>query len=114
MARTIEISDETFEKIKDQLAEEEQIDLASLDDFVGKAFFFRTVTYHVTGKVIKRMGDFLQLEKAAWVADSGRFMQAINEGTLKEVEPVKVPVWINIKSCTDIYLWKHDLPREQK
>lgn len=81
---------------------------------VGKKYFIRTVTYHLTGKVRKISGGFLVLEEAAWIADSGRFQQAINNGTLNEVEPVDVQVFLNISSITDAFEWKHKLPRDQK
>ncbi len=113
MARTIEISDETFEKLKDQLLEDEKIDISSYDDLIGKSFFFRTVTYHLVGKVVKRFGHFMQLKDASWVADSGRFMNAIKNGILNEVEPVG-NAFINIDSVTDFFEWKHNLPKEQK
>lgn len=81
---------------------------------VGKKYYIRTVTYHVTGKVKKIAGGFLVLEDAAWIADSGRFNEAINNGTLSEVEPVDVQVYLNLNSITDGYEWKHKLPREVK
>jgi len=81
---------------------------------VGEKYFIRTVTYHATGKVKKIVGNFLVLEDAAWVADSGRFRQAIMEGTLDEVEPVDVEMYLNIESIIDAFEWKKDLPREQK
>ena len=113
MAKTLEISDETYERIKSQLLDDEKINLSSFDDFIGHNFFFRTVTYHLIGKVVKRIGHFFQLETASWVADSGRFMQAIKNGELKEVEPVGT-AFINLETVTDIFPWKHKLPTEQK
>ena len=80
----------------------------------GKAFFFRTVTYHLVGKVVaEHANGLLELDEASWVADSGRFMQAIKNGTLNEVEPVG-KAYINIKSVTDFFPWVHALPKEQK
>lgn len=113
MSRTIEISDETYEKIKTQLLDDEKVNIACYEDLVGKNFFFRTVTYHLIGKVTKRFGDFLILEGASWIADSGRFMNAIKEGNLNEVEPVGV-AFVNLKSVTDFFPWKHPLPKDQK
>lgn len=113
MAKVIEVSDETYERIKEQLGQDEQIDVSEIDDLIGKSFFFRTVTYHLVGKVIKRIGHILQLEKASWIADSGRFMQAIKNGTLSEVEPVGT-AFVNLESVTDFFPWKHRLPTEQK
>ena len=113
MTRTIEISNETYEKIKGQLLENEKIDVSTYDDLIGKSWFFRTVSYHLVGKVTKRIGSFLQLEQASWVADSGRFMNAIKEGTLNEVEPVGI-AFLNLESVTDFFPWVHALPTKQK
>jgi len=111
--KTIKISEETYEKIKEQLNENEVVDITNFDDLIGKKFLFRTVTYHVVGQVIKRLGNFLVLSSASWVADSGRFMQAIKDGTLNEVEPVG-QVFVNLETVTDFYPWVHALPTEQK
>ena len=111
--RTINISEETYEAIKGQLTEGEKLDFNSLQDLVGKSWFFRTVTYHIIGKVVKICGQFAILETASWVADSGRFMQAIKEGKLDEVEPIG-GMMLNIQTTTDIIPWIHKLPTEQK
>ncbi|NCB44474.1 MAG: hypothetical protein EOM59_17920 [Clostridia bacterium] len=111
--RTLEIGEETYEKIKAQLQEEEKCEVKTFEDFIGKSFYFRTVTYHLVGKVTNVLGHFLQLESASWVADSGRFMQAIKNGTLVEVEPVGI-AFVNLESVTDFFPWKNELPTEQK
>lgn len=113
MTRTLEISDETYEKIKQQLTADELVDISTLDDLVGQKLFIRTVTYHMTGEVVKRMGAFIQLKDAAWIADSGRFNEAIKNGTLSEVEPVGT-AWINLSSVVDFFPWKHKLPTSVK
>jgi len=109
----IEISDENYEKIKGQLSQEEKIDFSGLDDLAGKKWFFRCIPFHWVGRVKRRIGDILELEDASWIADSGRFTQAIKDGVLKEVEPVG-QAFINIKAVCDFMPWKHDLPKEQK
>ena len=114
MARTIEISEETFERLKDQLLGEEKVDISDYDDFIGEKMFFRTVTYHLIGKVVKRIGLFFQLEDASWIADTDRFMQAIDKGLLNEVEPIKTVWWVNLSACSDFGIWKHKLPMDQK
>lgn len=111
--RTLEISEETYEKIKDQLKNKEYIEINSLEEMIGEKFYFRTVTYHMVGEVVKIIGSFLQLKESSWVADSGRFMQTIKDGVLDEVEPVGVS-YVNIEATTDFFPWKHDLPKEQK
>lgn len=81
---------------------------------VGESYFIRTVTYFATGRVKAIVGSFLVLEDAAWIADTGRFNEAINEGKLNEVEPVKVEMFVNTGSITDAFIWTHKLPREVK
>lgn len=109
----IEISDESYEKIKDQLLTDELVDISTLDNLVGQKLFIRTVTYHMTGEVVKRMGAFIQLKDAAWIADSGKFSTAIKEGTLDEVEYVGT-MWVNLSSVVDFFPWKHSLPKTTK
>src|SRR4030042_2859397 len=112
MTKTLTVSDETYDIIKDQLQTEEKLDLSATKDMIGKSFFFRTVTYHLVGRVTSVFGKFLQLESASWVADSGRFMTAIKTGALDEVEPVGI-AFVNLDAVTDFFPWKHDLPKEQ-
>lgn len=113
MSKTIQVSDETWEKIKDQVgADESSWEVSELEHFIGKKLFIRTVTYHLTGEVDKMVGRMFHLKKAAWIADSGRFMDAIKTGKLNEVEPVG-ECWVNIDTIVDIFPWKHNLPTEQ-
>lgn len=118
MPKSIEVSDETWEKIKNVVAQdEESFEVNDLEDFVGKKLFIRTVTYHLTGKVEKviyfRGSTFFFMKETAWIADSGRFMQAIKDGVLDEVEPAG-EAWVNVNSITDMFPWHHPLPKEQK
>lgn len=54
---------------------------------IGKAYFIRTVTHHYTG-VCEHIGpQEIVLSKAAWIADDGRFAQAVATGVFSEVEP---------------------------
>ena len=80
---------------------------------IGKSYFFRTVTYHTVGKVESVTGNFVKLSGASWVADSGRFMQALKDGTLNEVEPVGEE-YLNLNTVVDFFPWIHALPNEQK
>lgn len=113
MSKQIEISDETFERLKDQLLADGGKEINNYEDLVGEKWFFRTVTYHMTGEVKKIVGRFVYLKNAAWIADSGRFMEAIKNGTLNEVEPVG-EAFLNLDTVVDFFPWKHKLPNEQK
>jgi hypothetical protein len=113
---TLHISDESFEKIKDQVLAEESATNSSPDalaGLVGQKWFFRTVTYHLVGRVVKYFDNFFLLEDASWVADSGRFTQAIKAGKLNEVEPVGMTL-VNLDSVVDAFPWTHALPTSPK
>lgn len=112
MTRTVEISDETYEKIKEHLGVDSK-EVFSYEDLIGEKWYFRTVTYHSVGKVKKILGRFAYLTDASWVADRGRFMNAIKDGTLSEVEPVGI-CFINLDTVVDFFPWKHALPTQQK
>lgn len=83
---------------------------------IGKPYFIRTVTHHLTGKLIRVTSKELVLEQAAWIADDGRFHDALKTGKLNEVEPFPsdLPVIVGRGSLIDAVVWKHALPTEQK
>lgn len=54
---------------------------------VGKNYFIRTVTHHYTGKLVELHNRELVLTQAAWIADDGRFADAMKSETFNEVEP---------------------------
>lgn len=83
---------------------------------VGKNYFIRTVTYHITGKLLQVTQHELVLTNAAWIADSGRFMNFLKDGTPSEVEPFPdgAEVIVGRGAVIDAVEWTHALPREQK
>lgn len=97
-----------------ELMKEKKSDYCQEQPFeIGKAYFIRTVTYHFIGKVEKIIGDFLILSEASWVADSGRFHEALEKGDLSEVEYMD-QAFVNIKTITDATIWKNKTPRNSK
>ena len=81
---------------------------------LGKSYFIRTVTMHLIGKLCFISNKELVLKDASWIADSGRFHDALKNGGLNEVEPFLDDVIINRESIVDATLWKHLLPNGQK
>ncbi len=84
---------------------------------VGSKVFIRTVTSYYTGEVIELTDHEITLVNAAWIADTGRFAQAMATGEFSEVEPYPDTheVSINRGSISDIVRnWPHPLPRTQK
>lgn len=115
MTKVVEVSDETWEKIKDQVQAEGGKDITTYEDLVGEKVFFRTVTYHCLGEVKKVVGRFVQLKTASWIADTGRFSDFIKSGLQSgtEVEPVGEQ-FLNMDTVVDFFIWKHKLPIDQK
>ena len=83
---------------------------------IGSAYFIRTVTFHLTGRVRAVVGGFLVLDNAAWIADSGRYADAFKKGAgaLSEVEPLPDGTFVALSAITDASPWAHALPKEQK
>lgn len=54
---------------------------------VGKCYLIRTVTMIQTGRLVKVTDKELVLEEAAWIADTGRFSDALVSLNFSEVEP---------------------------
>jgi len=81
---------------------------------IGKSYFIRTVTMNHIGRLININDKELLLEDASWIADSGRFHNALKDGELDEVEPFVSNVIINRDCIIDITEWLHKIPRSQK
>ena len=54
---------------------------------IGKVYLIRTVTMMDTGRLVAVTDQELVLEDAAWIADSGRFSDALEKCDFNEVEP---------------------------
>lgn len=80
----------------------------------GSCYLFRLVTHYWTGRVVEVGEKEIVLEDAAWIADTGRFQQAVTQGALNEVEPVPGRVVIGRGALVDACEWRHPLPDKQK
>ncbi len=81
---------------------------------VGEKYIIRTVTMIQTGRLIFVDDHELVLEDAAWIADTGRWADAISTGVLNEIEPFEDDVIVGRSAVIDATLWKHALPRTKK
>jgi hypothetical protein len=91
------------------------MDLIGLE---GKNVLVRTVTHYYTGRLAGQVdgahASWLHLEDAAWIADTGRFSDALRTGQLNEVEPYPGVCYVAVGAIVDVCHWPHDLPRTQK
>lgn len=83
---------------------------------VGSSVFIRTVTNYYTGKLDRLTSLALVLTDCAWIADTGRFHLAMQNGTLDEVEPYPAgaEVHVMLSAIIDLSPWVGELPREAK
>lgn len=81
---------------------------------VGESYLFRTVTHIEVGRVKSIKGQFVELEDASWIADTGRYHDCLCDGVFNEVEPYPLYTGINTQSLINYAPWPHALPREQK
>ncbi len=54
---------------------------------IGKNYLIRTVTMTIFGQLIEVHDQELVIWDAAWIADTGRFHDALINGSFNEVEP---------------------------
>jgi len=83
---------------------------------IGKNYFIRTVTFHYTGRLVAVYDHELVIKTAAWIADDGRFAEAVAKGTYSEIEPYPQDreVVIGRGAVVDACVIEHPLPTNQK
>lgn len=81
---------------------------------VGLNYLIRTVTMIQLGKLIRVTEKELLLSDACWVADTGRFHEALESGKLDEVEMFQRDVIVGRGAIVDATEWLSDLPEKSK
>jgi hypothetical protein len=83
---------------------------------IDTCYFIRTVTHHLTGRLVGWDEHELILVDAAWIAEDGRYAEAMKTGNLVEVEPYPdgLLVAVGRGSIVDATTWAHTLPRATK
>jgi len=74
----------------------------------GNLYIIFTVTRYIVGELVSIDDHEITLRDAAWIADTGRFSEAMRTGNCSEVEPA--PDGLSIVgrgSIVDAYLWPH-------
>ena len=81
---------------------------------IGKSYFMRTVTMSLVGELKEINSDEILLKNCSWIADTGRFHDALRDGNFDEIEPFIMDVMVNRRSLIDCTRWMFALPSEQK
>jgi hypothetical protein len=107
-----------FERHKMKTTKKKTVKKTAVKSFeIGKCYLIRTVTYFQLGRLIGfgNRNQELILENVSWIADTGRFTQAMQSGDFFEVEmfpPGKVIV--NRGAIVDAAEWSGRFPLVQK
>lgn len=77
------------------------------DKYMNNGIFARCATFHYAGRLIDRTDDaaFIVLDKATWVADSGRFGEALKNKSFSQFENYVNPVMLNTNFIVDFTPW---------
>jgi len=81
---------------------------------IGKNYLIRTVTMIDTGRLVAVTPHELVLEDAAWIADTGRFAQAVENAEFGEVEPFPAGRVVVGRGAVIDAVQINVLPRSQK
>lgn len=81
---------------------------------VGMSYLFRGVTLYQIGTVRAVHEHEIVLDPAAWVADTGRFNEALRSGVLSEVEPFPDGCIVGRGAIMDAAPWPHGVPEVVK
>ena len=73
MTKTIEVSEETYDKIKDQLTDEESKEINNMEDLIGQTYCFQCARYIYHGEVEDVNSDFITLKKSGVVFETGEY-----------------------------------------
>ena len=79
---------------------------------IGSNYLVETVTKYYLGRLVWVGPQELVLEDASWIADTGRYHEALRDGTAAEVEPCPEPVIVGRGAVVDAVLWRKALLRE--
>lgn len=70
----IEVSEETLQKIKEQFGGELEIkEINNLEDLIGETYLFQCARYIYHGKVKSVNSDYIELEDAGVVFETGSY-----------------------------------------
>jgi len=97
----IVINNETYVKKSEQVLVNDVLQDSTFLE-VGKVYLIRTVTMIYTGVLKAQNKTELLLEKAAWIAETGRWADSCKNENFKEVEPYFRDVVLFKGACLDI------------
>lgn len=83
MTKTLEVSDETFEKIKDQLGADKVKEIHSMEELEGETYLFQCARYIYHGRVEAVNSEYIELSDAGVVFETGDYSNSNPENRQK-------------------------------
>ena len=80
---------------------------------ISTCYLVRTVTFHFIGKVVGITDLNLVLDDVCWLADSGKFSNALLTGKIAECESVPDGHMVMLGGIIDAAIWSHPTPKTQ-
>jgi len=82
---------------------------------VGKTYIFRTITMYDIGTVTSIVGNFVMIDNAVWIPNTGAWGEClINPKEIESVEAFPKEVGINVNSIVDFTEWTLAIPKPKK
>jgi len=78
---------------------------------VGERWVFRSVTHYNVGTITKVDSNFITLEQALWVANTGEYDDFLVDGKIERYKAYPGKVVINLGALCDAAPFDHDLPK---
>lgn len=99
-----------------ELANKYELKTTETNFVIGKNYLIRTVTMIQVGKLVKVNTQELVLQKAGWIADTGKFSECLGKGKISEIEmfPAQCDVIVGRGALIDACEWINELPTETK
>ncbi len=112
--KSLQVEDHKY--IREDLIEKESVFIPQEGEIyqLGQKYYIRTVTHHYVGRLVQKDEKDFVMGECSWIADSGRWSNALATGTLDEVEPYPGQAIINRGAICDSSVWNHPLPKDIK
>jgi hypothetical protein len=82
---------------------------------IGERYYIEQVTKYFTGRLVALTDNEFILDQCAWIADTGRYAQAMQSGNFSDVEPFPDGlVFVARNATVMVRPWSLVLPRSQK
>ncbi len=78
---------------------------------IGKTYIFRTITMCDIGRISDIVGNYIILENAVWIPDTGSWSKClVDPNEIQNVEPFASKVFLNTDSIVDASLFTLAIP----